>query len=656
MIPSYQPVVPANVKLPEITIRGVILAILLALILAASNTYLALKVGILTSASIPAAILSMGILKFFKGSNILENNLVQTAASAGEAIAGGIVYTIPGLIIIHYWTHFDYFQNLAIALIGGILGVLFSVPLRRVLVTDPYLKFPEGQAIAEVLKLSGNKSVSIKDMICGSVIGAIIELAQNGFKVVASGIQAWFAIGPTAIGFGTGFSATLIGAGYLIGANFCFSLLAGAITGWLIISPVLIAHLHALSGTTDTTQAVLDMWGSHIRYIGIGSMLTAGVWTLLTLLRPFLASMRTTARAFLSPNPLSVIRTDHDLPLGYVLIGTFFLSICLYLLFTRLFPLNELNLATLHISILLGSVIYVIILGFISAAICGYFSGLVGVSATPGSSIIIGGLLFATLALRTLLSFHGTTLDHAQVLNSAAIVIIITALITGIAAIANDNIQDLKVGYIVGSTPWKQQVMLLIGVVAASAIIPPLMELLFNVYGIGGVFPRPGMDPSQMLAAPPATMLATATQAVFDRELPWNMLIIGILITVFFILINPLLKKRKFSFSAIGVAMGIYLPLSSSMALFIGGLIAFIIQRNTSPHKNPQRGILLACGLVAGAALMDVLLAIPFAISGDPNVLAIMPSEAHPIAILLGILITVLLGMWFNRIVNLSQE
>lgn len=655
MTPNHQPVVPAKVQLPEITVRGVILAILLALILAASNTYLALKVGILTSASIPAAILSMGILKFFKGSNILENNLVQTAASAGEAIAGGIVYTIPGLIIIHYWTHFDYWQNLAIALTGGILGVLFSVPLRRVLVTDPYLKFPEGVAIAEVLKLSDNKSVSIKDMVGGSIIGALIELAQSGFKIVSSGIQGWFKVGSTAIGFGTGFSATLIGAGYLIGANFCMSLLVGAITGWLIITPILVAHLHILSNNTDTTQAVLGMWSSHIRYIGIGSMFTAGIWTLLNLARPFLLSMHAAATGFLTPGPKTINRTDYDLPLGYVLVGSFIMAICVYFLFGYLFPLNDLNLAALHIPILLGSVIYVIILGFISAAICGYFSGLVGVSATPGSSVIIGGLLFSALALRTLLSAHGVILDHAQVLNSAAIVIVITALITGIACIANDNIQDLKVGYIVGSTPWKQQIMLLIGVVAASAIIPPIMELLFNVYGIGGVFPHPGMDPSQMLAAPPASMLATATLAVFDRNLPWNMLIIGIIISVCFIIASHLLKKRNYHLSTIGISMGIYLPLSSSMALFIGGLIAFIINRNHSPHKNPQRGILLACGLVAGAALMDVLLAIPFAISGNPDVLSIMPTEGHPVAILLGIFITILLGMWFNRVVNRSK-
>ncbi len=653
---NHQPVVPATIKLPEITLRGVILAILLAIILAASNTYLALKVGILTSASIPAAILSMGILRFFKGSNILENNLVQTAASAGEAIAGGIVYTIPGLIIIHYWTHFDYWHNLAIALIGGILGVLFSVPLRRVLVTDPYLKFPEGVAIAEVLKISDKKSVSIKDMVTGSLVGALIELAQSGFKIIASGIQGWFAIGSTAIGFGTGFSATLIGAGYLIGANFCVSLFLGAVTGWLIITPILVSHFHALANNSDTTQAVLALWGSHIRYIGIGSMLTAGIWTLFNLARPFFASMNAAAVGFLKSSPKSVIRTDHDLPLGYVLSGSFILAISIYILFVHLFPLGDFNLNTLHIPVLLGSVIYVVILGFISAAICGYFSGLVGVSATPGSSIIIGGLIFAALSLRTLFSAHGITLNHTQILNSSAIVIMITALITGIACIANDNIQDLKVGYIVGSTPWKQQIMLLIGVVAASAIIPPIMELLFNVYGIGGVFPHPGMDPSQMLAAPPASMLATATQAVFDRDIPWNMLLIGVGVSVIFIIISEIVKKRHLNLSTIGVSMGIYLPLSSSMALFIGGLIALLINRSKSSHKNPQRGILLACGLVAGAALMDVVLAIPFAISGNPDVLAIMPTEAHAIAIILGIFSTVLLGMWFNRVVNHSID
>lgn len=652
----HQPVVPADKQYPEITFRAVILAILLAVILAASNTYLALKIGILTSASIPAAIIAMGVLRFFKQSNILENNLIQTAASAGEAIAGGIVYTIPGLIIIHYWTHFSYWENLAIALIGGILGVLFSVPLRKVLVKDPYLKFPEGQAIAEVLQIQEKKSVSLRDMLGGSLIGALIEFAQNGLKVIASSIQGWFPIGNTAIGFGTGFSATLVGAGYLIGTNVCISLLIGAITGWLILVPIFAAHYHIFATGGDTTQNVLGFWSSHIRYIGIGSMLTAGIWTLGTLMRPFIISMHAAAQGFLSSNQQPLIRTEKDLPMSFVLSGTFILLIATYFLFNYLFPLNALNLNGLHIPVLLVSVIYILIIGFISAAICGYFSGLVGVSATPGSSIIIGGLLIAALALRTLLGLHFSILTSSQNLNAAAIVIVITALITGIACIANDNIQDLKVGYIVGSTPWKQQIMLLIGVVAASAIIPPIMDLLFNVYGIGGVFPHPGMDPSQMLAAPPAAMLATVTQAVFARDLPWNMLITGVIVSVVFIIINKILQRRGISISPIGIAMGIYLSLSSSMALVTGGIIALIAQRSKiNQTKNTQRGILLACGLVAGAAIMDVVLAIPFAISGNPDVLAIMPTHAQSIAVILGILTVLGLGRWFYKIVN-SQK
>lgn len=655
-------------NLPEITFRAILLSIILAIVLAASNTYLALKVGILTSASIPAAILAMGILRFFKNSNILENNLVQTAASAAEAVAGGIAYTIPALIIIHYWAHFSYWENLAIALSGGILGVLFSIPLRRVLMNAPHLHFPEGKAIAELLRIGTQKTLGLREMLLGGSAGAALELAQTGFKIISSNVQAWFVAGNTMFGFGGGFSATLIGAGYLIGFNVGLSLLIGALIAWGLGVPIF-SILDTFAGhTIDATQTAPSLYGEKIHYIGIGAMLVAGMWTLLKLLKPFYESIVLSTQAFLDKNlPEKVIpRTEQDIPLFHVVLGISVISIFTYFLLKHLFHLSLLDLPPqLDIFFLLGALTYVLVVGFIFSAICGYFSGLVGVSASPGSAIIIAGMLLVALILRTILGFYHDILSHTQLLNAAAMTIIIGSIITGAAAIANDNIQDLKVGQIVGSTPWKQQVMLLIGVVAAAAVIPPIMEILFNVYGIAGVLPHEGMDPTQTLAAPPAAMMAGLTQSVFNHNLPWDMLGIGAIIILISIVANKFLEARNFSLSILGIAFGIYLPLSSSIPLFIGGLFALmaknVLQRRTLEANEQtgiiqQRGLLLACGLVAGAALMDVLLAIPMSLAENANILNILPPGWSNLATILGILSLVLLGSWFYKIAREQKK
>ncbi len=621
----------------EITFRSIIISIFLAVILAASNTYLALKIGILTSASIPAAILSMGILRFFRGSSILENNLIQTAASAGEAIAGGIVYTIPALIIIHYWTHFGYLHNFFVALIGGVLGVLFSVPLRKVLVTDKNLRFPEGQAIANVLMLSAKGEVRLREMLSGGLIGGLIEFAQSGLQIVSSSVQGFFTVGKTIIGFGTGFSATLIGAGYLMGFSVGLSLLIGAVCGWLIIVPVLSGIFHSVSTVSAAS--------SDMRFIGIGSLLTAGVWTLLTLLKPIGAGILKSLQALGQKDRLPIAPHERDIPLSFVAIFIVLATIASFFLLKNILPMAFLAETTKQYSMLLFSLLFIVVVGFIFAAICGYFSGLVGVTASPGSAIVIGGLLISALVLKAFLHGHGIELSATAVKNASAVVIIIMSVVTGIACITNDNIQDLKVGHMVGSTPWKQQIMLLVGVVAASAVIPLLMQLLFSVYGLGGVFPHAGMDASKMLPAPVPAVLATITLAVFSNKLPTHMLLVGIGITVFFIIVNAVLQQFGKKISVLGVAMGLYLPLSSTGPLFIGSLFALITRKNST-----QRSTLFACGLVAGAALMDVLLAVPFAISGNPDVLKILPAHLHSLAATLGVASVLFLGVCFYRL------
>lgn len=644
-----------------ISLRVIVLSIFLAIILAASSTYLALKIGILPSASIPAAILAMAILRFFKNTSIYETNLIQTAASAGEAVAGGIVFTVPALVIIRYWTHFPYLENVAIALSGGLLGILFSIPLRKILIKTPQLYFPEAKAIAEVLQLAEKKSFHIREMLLGAGLGGLLELAQTGLKIIASTAEKWIVIGKSElmVGFGVGFSPALIGVGYLIGFDVGLSLVLGAIMAWGIGLPLL-SLFSVLKGPFNL-ETNLATYRTDIHYIGLGAMLVAGLWTLCNLLKPFYQSLRVSIQGLLKtlPNKPLLAATERDIPTIYLFSGLLVLLVCIYFLFEYLFPLQTFMPNASHFFIL-SVIFYILIIGFVFAAICGYFSGLVGVTASPGSAIVIAGLLLIAIILRALLIFQGHPVVSAQLLSGAAITIIVGAVVAGAACIANDNIQDLKVGHLIGAVPWQQQLMLMLGVIVAAFVIPYVMELLFNVYGLTTVLPRTGMDPTQTLAAPPAAMMAGLTQGVFNHDLPWSMLGIGGLIMAIFIALQLLGFRRL---SLLGMAMGIYLPLSSSVPLFLGSLFAFFIKKNfqqqlhsaseeekLSINQRQHYAVLLACGLVAGAALMDILLAIPMSLAGNPAILAIMPVSWNGLAISLGFLSALGLGFGFYQV------
>lgn len=646
-------------KSGAITLRVIVLAIFLAILLAASSTYLALKVGILPSASIPAAILAMAILRLFNSRDIFEANLIQTAASAGEAVAGGIVFTIPALVILGYWNHFPYMENLAIALLGGLLGILFSIPLRKILINTPQLYFPEARAIAEVLKLSKQQSFHINKMLLGTSLGAILEFAQTGLKVISVSVEKWIVFGHSKIiGFGLGFSPALIGVGYLIGWNVGLSLLLGAVIAWGISLPLL--SYFADADKTFVLAKSLAMYATDIHYIGLGAMLTAGLWTLLNLFKPFYQSLRLSLQGLFDAPTIKIklAQTEQDIPYTYLLPGLLLVIISIYFLFDYLLPIHSLKFAFPHLFII-GAVLYVAVIGFVFAALCGYFSGLVGVTASPGSAIVISGLLFMALILRGLLFFKGHGLLSSQLMDAAAMTIIIGAVVAGAACIANDNIQDLKVGHLIDATPSQQQIMLILGVAVAAIIIPYVMQLLFNVYGLATVLPHSGMDPQQTLSAPPAAMMAGLTQGVFNHDLPWTMLGFGAAIMLVLILLNTL---GNINVSLLGVGMGIYLPLSSSTPLFIGSLFAVLLKwflrkkaNKTDPFEfdfTQHDAVLLSCGLVAGAALMDVLLAIPLSMTGNARLFAIMPVNWQVLADILGFLSLCILGFSFYSVVK----
>ncbi|MDF1757256.1 MAG: oligopeptide transporter, OPT family [Legionellaceae bacterium] len=656
------PFIASNSNVAELTFRCIILAIFLTVILAAANAYLALKLGILTSASIPAAIISMGILRFFKGATILENNAVQTAASAGEAVAGGIVYTIPALIIIEYWHHFDYLTNFLIAGCGGVLGVLFSIPLRKILVHDESLRFPEGRAIAEVLKSSSEK-IGLSDIVLGSLIGGILELLQVGFKFLASSWNYWFTIKRSIFCVGAGFSATMLGAGYLVGFDMACSIFLGAFISWLITLPVVSQFFPHFLMSSPVADAGPLLWNSQLRYMGIGSMLFAGIWTFALLLKPLRSSMKASFNTLASNKKLKIkiSRIDYDIPLKFIIAGVLIMAGVLYMFFNYILPVDQVGLGGDYRSIIVvGAVFYVLIIGFLFSVMTAYFSGMVGVTASPGSSVVIAGILFAAWLLICLMtSVLPLPFTSEQIGAAEAIVIVIASIVTGVAAIANDNTQDLKVGQILGATPWKQQLMLLLGVVVSAIVIPPVMQMLFDVYGIAGIMPHEGMDISQSLPAPTAALLAAITSAVFQNNLPWVMMFVGAGIILLLIICNRAFNlQRFFRLYILGVAIGMYLPITSSIPLFLGGIIAFLVNKrftrdqlsNEEIGRRSQIGMRVACGLVAGSALVDVLLAIPFSMLHSPDAWRLFSvSWENSYGVLLSAILVFSLGYWMVR-------
>ena len=644
----------------ELSLRSIILAILLAAVLAVANTYLALKIGILTSASIPAAIIAMGILRFFKHPSILENNLIQTAASAGEAVAGGIVYTIPALIIIGFWHRFAYWENVWIALSSGILGVLLSVPLRSVLVSQADLPFPEARAITAVLQAGAARVVSLTSLIIGSVVGATIEFAQTGLKILANSWQIWWMNQKILVGFSVGFAPSLLGAGYLIGFDLTASIMLGAVFAWLIALPSLAFFDSDLTSYHAAWQAMTVLWDSQLRYIGIGAMLTAGLWTFVYLAKPFfanLARLRHKGGHFWRVHALPA--HERDIPMGFIVLALMVLTVAMASLFY--FQLPYISGAQHHWMVVGVSVFYVLVMGALACAVTAYFSGLVGVSASPGSSIIIAAILFMGLLLLLLchiLPAWGSA--NTQALHGEVITIFVGALITGAACIANDNTQDLKVGHLIGASPWRQQLMLLLGVVVAAFVIPAAMQLLFNAYGIAGVTPRAGMATMESLPAPPAALMAAIAHGIFSHGLPWLMLAYGVASILSIVLINVWLKKKYcMQLSVLGFAIGMYLPLNASTPLFIGGLLAKCCQHTlkkqshdrdeTSVARARYRATLLACGLLAGSAIMDVWLAIPLSLSHNPLALSLNHAAWLPYTDVMGMVVTLLILWGFHR-------
>jgi len=672
-----KPYISANENLPEITIKALVLGIFLAVVLAASNAYLGLKIGQTVSACIPAAVISMSLLRFFKNSNILENNLVQTIASAGEVIAAGIIFTLPALVLMGFWKGFPYLETTAIAAIGGVLGVVFSIPLRRALIVDAQLKFPEGVATAEVLKAGdaakkskegGKTDSNAKLLVTGGVIAASIKMLQSGFQVIGEEITYWTKVGSSVFGFGTGLSPVIISAGYIVGVRIGICLFIGAFLTWIVALPI-VTGIYGLPNADSIGSAAMSIWSTKLRYIGVGTMIVGGIWALVSLMKPIIDSIKTSFEALKAArNGVSekILRTEHDIPMTWIIGCTIVLAIPIAILFSYVIDANDMPVTSfLFWSTTAFVTLFSLVAGFICSSIAGYMAGIVGSSSNPLSGVAIAAILAVSLVLLSLLSTQvDFSVNTDDALSAAAISVIIAAIVATAAAVGSDNLQDLKAGHVVGSTPWKQEAMLIVGAIAGAVAIAPILSLLYEAYGIGGSFPREGMDPAQALSAPQATLMASVAKGVFLGGLPWNFILVGMLIGVAIIIFNALLKSSgsTWNFPVLAVALGLYLPVDITIAFFVGGLLKEIVSRTLrkkeksnkittlDAEKADRQGMLFASGAIAGESLMGVVLSVPFAIYQTTSIFAIDIGIGANLTTLAGVAIIALFLRYFFRI------
>jgi len=654
--------------LPELTLRGMLLGALITVVFTASNVYLGLKVGLTFSSAIPAAVISMAVLRLFSNAIILENNMVQTQASAAGTLSS-IIFILPGLVMMGHWQGFPFLQTLGICAAGGMLGVMFSIPLRRVMVVQSALPYPEGVAAAEILRVGSADAEGgeetrrgLRDILFGGTIAAAFSVIASGLKLFAESISLWFTAGASVVRLTMGFSLALVGAGYMIGIVSGIAILIGLVLAWGVAVPYLTAVTpHAAD--VALSDFANGLWKSQVRFIGAGMIGVAAVWTLATLFKPMLEGVKASLSTLSRRQQGSTERTDQDMSPRWIIVISLAMIALLAVVFASFLSDAPVSPA-LFIGLIVYAVVFAFIFGFLVAAACGYMAGLIGSSSSPISGIgivaviLVSVLLLVSGAVDPLLA----TPEGSKL--AIAVALFVTAAIIAVAAIANDNLQDLKTGQLVGATPWRQQVALLVGCVVGALIIPPVLNLLYNAYGFTGALPRAGMDAAQALAAPQATLMTAIATGIFTRELNWTMLGVGVALGIVLIVIDWLLARRGgvARLPVLAVGIGIYLPPMVSSALFLGALLGWLIERalrrralaaGADPEayadKPRQRGILVASGLIVGESLVGVLLAAVIGFTGKDAPLAVVSGAFESTGQWLGLVALVLVLIAFAR-------
>ena len=656
-----------DLRLPELTVRGMLLGAILTIIFTASNVYLGLKVGLTFSSAIPAAVISMAILKMAKDANILENNMVQTQASAAGTLSA-IIFIIPGMLMIGYWQGFEFWQTLLVSACGGCLGVLFTIPLRRAMVVHSDLAYPEGVAAAEILKVGSNEDTSgqgngLKEIMSGGIVAGLVALLSNGFQVLSGSLSIWFSVGRGMTQFPIGYSTALVGAGYLIGIASGLAMLVGILIAWAGFVP-----FYTITGALPDGMTMQKFAGAvyqeRVRLIGAGAMGVAAVWTLITLARPVIDGVKESIASVRMPQDEQE-RHRMDIDMSIKSIGwVFALTVAGLLAIFYAFVSPEGLPLMQNLTFVLVGVGVAVLMGFFVAAACAYMAGLVGTSSSPISGIGILGIIVSSLVMYALCTSFGIFDLPGGEKFATATAIFTTSIIMAIACISNDNMQDLKTGYLVGATPWRQQVALLLGCVVGALVIAPVLNLLYEAYGFPGALPRPDMDPSQALAAPQAALMTTIAQGIFSSQLAWEYIYLGMGLGVVLVIVNQLLKRYtdNLCLPPLAVGMGIYLPPSLQTPLVIGAVMGYFLNKKLKDSKGEEglqngmrRGTLFASGLIVGESLIGVALAAIIVVSvtsgGSDSPLALVGSDFADTAEFLGLVVFLITLAIFGKTV-----
>jgi putative OPT family oligopeptide transporter len=604
----------------ELTLRGLLLGAAITLVFTAANVYLGLKVGLTFASSIPAAVISMAILRAVRNTTIVENNIVQTVASAAGTLSS-VIFVLPGLVMVGWWSGFPFWETFAVCASGGILGVMYSVPLRRALVVQSDLPYPEGVAAAEVLKVGAERSNEagrggLRALVAGS-------LASFGFAAVVAGqlfageIDGYRRFGSATTGIGFALSLALVGAGHLIGLSVGVAILAGLAIAWGIATPILTA-LHPVAG--DAATVAVAVWSHQVRFIGAGAIGVAAIWTIGQLVKPVVMGLQSSLESSRhAARGLELPLTERDLPINIVGCISVVSLVPVAILFAAF--LHGAVPAGLTAALVAGGVAYVVVAGFAVAAACGYMAGLIGSSNSPVSGLAILAVIGASLLLLALAGSNVVALGHALV----AYALFVTAILLCVATIANDNLQDLKTGQLVGATPWKQQVALLAGVIVGSLVIPPILNLLARAYGFPGA-PAPGMQP---LAAPQATLISALAKGVIQGQIDWRLIGTGAIVGAVIIAVDQLLRAGgRFRLPPLAVGLGIYLPAATTTPVVAGAVAGWYFNRWAARQRDADRarqlGVLVASGFIVGESLFGVLLAGLIVGTGRPAPLAVV--------------------------------
>jgi putative OPT family oligopeptide transporter len=594
----------------ELTIRGLLLGAVIAMVFTAANIYLGLRVAITIASSIPAAVISMGILRAFKTGNIRENNIVQTVASSGGTLSA-IIFVLPGLVMIGYWQGFDYLTTFLICALGGILGVLFSIPLRRTLVVNTVLPFPEGVAAAEVLKVGATGDEASPDAIernRGPLVVAFGALVSAGLQAVTlTGVAAAemtknFRVLLGATGLDLGFSLALLGAGHLVGLSVGLAMLVGLLITWAGFVPLWTqGHLGA-----DLDQSVTAVW-RQVRFVGAGAIGVAAVWSMIKLVKPLIEGFQATMKARSAQAGATAIhaRDDRDIPAWLIVLLS---VVCLAMIGWLLNNFIDAGmLSPLSWPLTIGGVIFVVVVGFFIATVAGYMAALIGASNSPVSGI---GILATVIGAVLLANFAQPLLGPGATRALVAFCLFSVAIVFSVATISNDNLQDLKTGQLVGASPWRQQLALIVGVIAGSLVIPLVLDMLNHSNGFPGDPNRHAIG--EPLGAPQAVLISTLANGILNGNVPWNLIGIGVIVGIVCVAADEVLGLLKMiRLPPLAIGIGIYLPMSATEPVIIGAIAGWLFNRAMDKRPNAEMakrfGVLLASGLVVGESLLGII-------------------------------------------------